>query len=163
MGPLSYMRSIVDQNVVMWCIPVLMFTICSLASMGDKLPHSQDWLRLLRGDLELCKLWNNEYTWVYSYIYVTLCHTNLGRWSLNRLTAHINLKQQLFLLQEQAMQKNTMMQVFRVVTRRRATSYRNPQTAVVPSTCDSPNAPSHRKTCIFSSTAKPQILHKRKH
>jgi len=62
MGLPSYMRPIIDRNVVMRCIPVLMFTICSLASMGDKLPHSQHRLRLLRGGLELCKLWNNEYT-----------------------------------------------------------------------------------------------------
>jgi len=40
-------------------------------------------------------------------------------------TYHINLKKQLFLLQEQAMQENTNMQVFWDVTPRQASSYGN--------------------------------------
>ena len=64
--------------------------------MGDNLPHSRHWLWLLRSCLELCKLWNNEYTWVYTYIHTYIyiythtshfCHTSIGRWSFNKLTA----------------------------------------------------------------------------
>jgi hypothetical protein len=93
------------------------------------------------------------------YIHVTLALEDAHS---TDCTYHINLKKQLFLLQEQAMQENTKMQVFWDVTPCRASSYRRPL-CLRHVRNHSPNALSHPRTCIFSSTAKTQILHKCKH
>jgi hypothetical protein len=47
---------------------VLTFSTCSSTGMGDNLPHSEHWLWLICSSVELCKLWNNEYTWVHVLI-----------------------------------------------------------------------------------------------